>query len=78
MPSQARRHSSFLEPFPAICHTFSSRHASAYPGAGKQFKKLGAILGGLTPSHKARIKLMLLLGANAGLAEIRESFEGPG
>ena len=50
----------------------------AYPGAGRQFKKLGAILGGLTPSHKARIKLMLLLGAGAGLAEIRESFEGPG
>ncbi len=50
----------------------------AYPGAGRQFKKLGAILGGLTPSHKARIKLMLQLGAGASLAEIRESFEGPG
>ena len=49
----------------------------AYPGAGRQFKKLGAILGGLTPSHKARLKLMLLLGAHATPAQIRDSFEGP-
>jgi L-asparaginase/Glu-tRNA(Gln) amidotransferase subunit D len=36
---------------------------------------MGAILGGLLPSHKARIKLMLLLGANQSLEAIRKSFE---
>jgi L-asparaginase len=35
----------------------------AYEGAGRQLKRMGVILGGLVPSHKARIKLMLLLGA---------------
>lgn len=47
----------------------------AYEGAGKQLKRLGAILGGLLPSHKARIKLMLLLGAGRTVDEIRASFE---
>lgn len=49
----------------------------AYEGAGRQLKRLGAVLGGTTPSHKARIKLMLLLGAGAGadLEAIRHSFE---
>ena len=46
----------------------------AYEGAGKQLKRRGAILGGLLPSHKARIKLMLLLGAERTLDEIRASF----
>ena len=46
----------------------------AYEGAGKQLKRWGAILGGLLPSHKARIKLMLLLGAERTLGEIRASF----
>ena len=50
----------------------------AYAGAGKQFRKLGAILGGMTPSHKARIKLMVMLGAGEGMEKIRESFEGTG
>lgn len=45
-------------------------------GGGKQFRKLGAILGGMTPSHKARIKLMVLLGAGAGMEKIRDAFEG--
>jgi len=48
----------------------------AYEGAGRQLKKMGAILGGMLPSHKARIKLMLLLGAGRTNDEIRESFEG--
>ena len=47
----------------------------AYEGAGKQLKRMGAILGGLAPSHKARIKLMLLLGAGCSVEEIRASFE---
>lgn len=47
----------------------------AYDGAGKQLKRIGAILGGMLPSHKARIKLMLALGAGWDIQQIRESFE---
>jgi len=47
----------------------------AYEGAGRQLKRMGAVLGGMLPSHKARIKLMLLLGADAGLDRIRTAFE---
>lgn len=47
----------------------------AYEGAGRQLKRMGAILGGMLPSHKARIKLMLLLGASYSREGIRASFE---
>lgn len=47
----------------------------AYEGAGRQLTRLGATLGGMLPSHKARLKLMLLLGAGRSLEEIRASFE---
>jgi L-asparaginase len=47
----------------------------AYEGAGKRLKRRGAILGGMLPSHKARIKLMLMLGAGQTVDEIRVSFE---
>ncbi|HEY6401776.1 MAG TPA: asparaginase [Blastocatellia bacterium] len=47
----------------------------AYEGAGRQLRKMGAILGGMLPSHKARIKLMLELGAGYSVERIRESFE---
>lgn len=47
----------------------------AYEGAGRPLKRMGAILGGMMSSHKARIKLMLLLGAGAALERIRVSFE---
>ena len=47
----------------------------AYEGAGKQLRRMGAILGGLLPSHKARIKLMLLLGAGCSVEQIRSSFK---
>ena len=47
----------------------------AYEGAGKQLRRWGAILGGLLPSHKARLKLMLLLGAGRTVGEIGASFE---
>lgn len=47
----------------------------AYEGSGKHLKRMGAILGGLLPSHKARIKLMLLLGGSIALEQIRKSFE---
>jgi L-asparaginase len=48
----------------------------AYEGAGRQLRKMGVILGGMLPSHKARIKLMLELGAGYSVERIRESFEG--
>ncbi len=47
----------------------------AYEGAGKPLRRAGAILGGMLPSHKARIKLMLALGAGWSVDQIRESFE---
>jgi L-asparaginase len=47
----------------------------AYDGAGRQLTQIGAILGGMLPSHKARIKLMLALGAGWNVEQIRESFE---
>lgn len=47
----------------------------AYEGAGKQLTRMGAILGGMLPSHKARIKLMLALGARWSHEQIRRSFE---
>lgn len=47
----------------------------AYEGAGKQLRKMGVILGGLLPSHKARIKLMVALGAGWSTDDIRTSFE---
>jgi L-asparaginase len=46
----------------------------AYEGAGKTLTNRGVILGGLVPSHKARIKLMLALGAGWSAERIRESF----
>ncbi len=48
----------------------------AYEGAGRQLKHLGAILGGMVPSHKARIKLMVALGAGWTVEQVRASFEG--
>jgi L-asparaginase len=47
----------------------------AYEGAGRQLTRMGAILGGLLPAHKARIKLMLALGAGWSIEQIRQSFE---
>jgi L-asparaginase/Glu-tRNA(Gln) amidotransferase subunit D len=37
---------------------------------------MGVILGGMLPSHTARIKLMLELGAGYSVERIRKSFEG--
>lgn len=47
----------------------------AYEGAGRQLRKMGAIPGGMLPGHKARMKLMLALGAGWSVEQIRESFE---
>lgn len=46
----------------------------AYEGAAKRLSQSGAILGGNLSSHKARIKLMLLLGAGADIERVRRSF----
>ncbi len=46
----------------------------AYEGGGKQLTQAGAILGGLLPSHKARVKLMLMLGAGWSHEKIRAAF----
>jgi L-asparaginase len=48
----------------------------AYAGGGRHLREMGVILGGFLPSHKARLKLMLLLGAGRELPQIRRSFEG--
>lgn len=45
-----------------------------YDGSAKQLLRLGMILGGRVPSHKARVKLMLLLGAGMTRDEIARSF----
>jgi L-asparaginase len=46
----------------------------AYEGGGRRLTEKGAILGGSLPAHKARLKLMLLLGADRDLAFIRAAF----
>ena len=48
--------------------------AYAYEGGGKQLTQKGAILGAMLPAQKARIKLMLALGAGWNTERIRESF----
>lgn len=49
-----------------------------YPGGGVTLKDAGAIFSGDLPAPKARIKLMVLLGAGASAEAIRASFERPG
>jgi L-asparaginase len=48
----------------------------AYEGGGRRLREMGLILGGFLPSHKARLHLMLLLGAGRSVPEIRAAFEG--
>ncbi len=49
-----------------------------YEGGGVTLKQAGAIFSGELPAPKARIKLMVLLGAGFSAERIRESFERPG
>jgi len=49
-----------------------------YEGGGVTLKDAGAIFSGDLPAPKARIKLMVLLGAGSSAETIRESFERPG
>jgi L-asparaginase len=46
----------------------------AYPGSGNHLLGMGLSLAGMLSSQQARLKLMLLLGAGAGLEEIRRAF----
>jgi len=46
-----------------------------YEGGGVTLRDAGAIFAGDLPAPKARIKLMVLLGAGKSEAELRESFE---
>ena len=57
------------------CSRGRTLDAYAYEGAGKTLTKLGVILCGVLPSHKARIKLILALGAGWSTDRIRQSFE---
>ena len=49
-----------------------------YEGGGVTLQDAGAIFSGELPAPKARIKLMVLLGAGFSAEAIRESFERPG
>lgn len=49
--------------------------AYGYEGAGKGLRQMGAVLADHLNSQKARIKLMLALGAAEGPAQVREVFE---
>jgi L-asparaginase len=56
------------------CHRGGIADTYGYAGAARRLREAGAILGGALPSHKARIKLMVLLGAGAGMDRIRAAF----
>jgi L-asparaginase len=51
--------------------------AYGYEGGGQMLRELGIIFGQDLPGPKARIKLMVALGATSDVAEIRKMFEGP-
>ena len=57
------------------CHRGPTSTAYAYEGAAKRLEQAGAILAGFLPSHKARVKLMVLLGSNASMSTIRTCFK---
>lgn len=58
------------------CPTGRVLDTYGYEGGGKHLKELGLIFGKNLPGQKARIQLMLLLGAGKNLDQIRENFEG--
>jgi len=49
--------------------------AYGYEGGGQMLQQIGVIPGGELPGPKARIKLMVALGATADVAEIQKIFE---
>ncbi len=52
--------------------------AYGYEGGGQKLRELGAIFAGELPGPKARIKLMVALGATRDPGRLRELFEGQG
>lgn len=57
------------------CPTGRVLDTYGYEGGGKHLKELGVIFGKNLPGQKARIQLMLLLGANKDIETIRKNFE---
>lgn len=57
------------------CPTGRVLDTYGYEGGGKHLKELGAIFGKNLPGQKARIQLMLLLGAKKSMEDIRKNFE---
>lgn len=57
--------------------TFSGRvlNSYGYPGGARTVLEAGAISGGELPGHKARLRLMLVLGLTHNLHEIKEYFD---
>jgi len=53
------------------CHHGRVLDTYAYEGSGRDLRRRGAWFCGRLPGHKARIKLMVALGASASLAEAR-------
>lgn len=57
------------------CPTGRVLNSYGYEGGGQHLKNLGVIFGKNLPGQKARIQLMLLLGAKRSMEEIRNNFE---
>lgn len=57
------------------CPTGRVLDTYGYEGGGRKLRELGVIFGGNLPGQKARIKLMLILGAYNNLEQIKELFE---
>ncbi|MDX9918278.1 MAG: asparaginase [Gudongella sp.] len=57
------------------CSTGRVLYTYGYEGGGRQLRDIGVIFGGNLPGHKARIKLMLILGMTSDMNKIKEIFE---
>lgn len=57
------------------CHHGRVLDTYAYEGSGRDLREMGAWFCGWLPGHKARIKLMLALGAGGGMAAARRLME---
>lgn len=57
------------------CNTGRVLYSYGYEGGGRHLRNLGVIFGGNLPGHKARIKLMLILGKTSVYEEVKGLFE---
>lgn len=57
------------------CNTGRVLDTYGYTGGGKHLRNIGVMFGGNLPGQKARIKLMLILGATNDLKRVKELFE---